>query len=366
MKTILMVGGGSGGHIAPAVAVAEKILKKSDKSKIYFYCDKPNLKIAQKLFKHLPIQIEPIISGKLRRYPHLKWWAHLQPSILIPNLIDFLKVILAFVQTFMKVSRLKPDVIFAKGGYPCLPFGLISHLKKIPLIIHDSDAVAGLTNRILAKNARIIATGMPTKYYNYPKNKMIFAGIPVKANLRPISAYHQAKIKQKLNLSSQKMIFLTGGGLGSNFINDLAIKIAYKFKNRQIVLATGERDYARIKSKKTPNNLKYKAFVTNFEEYILASDLVITRAGATTIASLVASNKSAILIPGQKLAGGHQSKNALAVANQENFTIIDESTFKEEEIFNAIKKSLGSRQKLKNDKKIKSAADILAELILAK
>ena len=108
------------------------------------------------------INVSKISAGKFRRYNHLNFWQHLMiPSIVFPNIRDLFLIIAGFFQSFFKLIFWRPDVIFIKGGYVCLPVGVAAHLLRIPFVIHDSDAHPGLTNRILSKYATKIATGAP-------------------------------------------------------------------------------------------------------------------------------------------------------------------------------------------------------------
>ena len=159
---ILAVGGGSGGHVTPVVAVFKEILKKNKKAELRFWCDKKFLPQAEKTMKSAfgeRVKISSIHSGKLRRYNHLTLLQHFTiPSVVFGNIADFFKNILGVFQAFFKLIFWRPDVIFCKGGFVCVPAGLAAWVLRIPIVIHDSDAHPGLANRILSKFARKIAT----------------------------------------------------------------------------------------------------------------------------------------------------------------------------------------------------------------
>ena len=164
---ILAAGGGSGGHVIPVVAVFKEILTKrvGQETEIRFWCDKKFLPQAKSIIKNEfgeEIAVSSISSGKLRRYNHLTFWQHFTiPSVLWGNLVDFFKNILGVFQSLAKLIFWRPDVIFCKGGFVCVPIGLAAWLLRIPIVTHDSDAHPGLANRILAKFAKAIATGAP-------------------------------------------------------------------------------------------------------------------------------------------------------------------------------------------------------------
>ena len=179
---ILAVGGGSGGHVTPVAAVFKEIKQQNPQAELSFWCDKKFEGAARKIIANVDgdIPVSVIHAGKLRRYHHLKWWQHLiEPSVLLPNLRDACLVLIGFVQSFFKLLLLRPDVIFTKGGYVCLPVGWAARVLGIKIVVHDSDAHPGLTNRLLAKRAALIATGAPLKYYHYPKDKSHYVGIPI-------------------------------------------------------------------------------------------------------------------------------------------------------------------------------------------
>lgn len=319
---ILTVGGGSGGHILPVVAVVEQLHKLVPEAEIRFWCDRKNLKMAQKVFAGQAVTIRSIASGKFRRYHHFSWWQHLRPSIVVPNLIDLFKIAGAFGQSLWQLLWWRPDVIFAKGGFVCLPVGMVAHWLGIKLIIHDSDTVAGLTNRMLSKYAVKITTGMPVEYYNYPAAKTVFVGNPVRQTKSSAT-----DLKKQLQIPPQKPIVLvSGGGLGSDFLNRLTLaNLQHLPADSQVILVAGRDNYRAVMAQKfDQNKLLVRDFVANFIDYLQIADVVVARAGATTIAELAVLAKPTILIPNPKLVEGHQLKNAQMLADKQATIVLDE------------------------------------------
>ena len=161
---ILAVGGGSGGHVTPVVAVLHELKNQNDSVVIRFWCDRTFASHARSIIKHFDasMSVQTIYSGKFRRYNNVSLWRQVtRPSIVLFNIRDFFLVAIGFVQSVVKLLFWRPDVIFTKGGFVCLPVGMAAKLLGIPLVIHDSDAHPGLTNRILATWATTIATGEP-------------------------------------------------------------------------------------------------------------------------------------------------------------------------------------------------------------
>lgn len=331
---ILLAGGGSGGHVVPLLAVAQE-LKGLGEFELRLWCDKKVFKMAQNLFADEEVLLSRVVAGKMRRYHHLTWWQHLQPAILWPNIVDFFRFGVGLVQSFCKLLIWRPKLVFIKGGYVCLPIGLSAKLLRIKIIVHDSDVIPGLTNRLLSKFATRIMTGFPLENYpNYQARSADYVGIPVKASYRPISLKQQRKIKQDLGFDPDKKILVAlGGGLGSLVLNRAVLASSEELSDMQIVLASGDFDYedlqAQITQKKL-NNIFIKPFLYNLDQYVLASDVVLCRAGATTIAELASARKEAIVVPNPKLSGGHQLKNAEFLRSAEAVTVLDESKIVDE------------------------------------
>lgn len=279
------------------------------------------------------IPVEIIASGKLRRYHHLTLWQHITwPSLMWHNLVDSFKVAGGFLQSFWKLLWWRPDVIFTKGGFVCLPVGMAAKVLRIPLVIHDSDAHPGLTNRILSKWATKIATGAPLEYYNYPASRTSYVGIPVNEKFRPLSAAEQAAAKKAWGVDPAKpLLVVTGGGLGAKRLNITtleALGALEKMASVILISGTGHYDELREQVPKNTKTFQMHDFIHNMHELLGAADVVVTRAGATTILELAALQKPTILVPNAALTGGHQVKNAavyseaqVAIALNEDATV---------------------------------------------
>lgn len=278
--------------------------------------------------KNIPVQT--IVAGKLRRYNHVSVIRQLfWPSLVLLNLRDIFLVLVGFLQSLIKLIIWRPDVVFCKGGYVCLPIGLAAHLLHIPLVIHDSDAHPGLTNRILGKWADKIATGSPLEYYSYPVKKTVYTGVPVSSEFHEFSVRERQEAKQRWGLSTKRpLIVITGGGLGAQRVNDATvISLDNLLRLGSVVLISGAGQYDEIRSLVPPNGSRFQlhSFVSKDMVSLLgAADVVISRAGATTIFELAALAKPTILIPNGKLTGGHQLKNAAVYLAKDAARIINE------------------------------------------
>ncbi|NCU39102.1 hypothetical protein EOL96_08815, partial [Candidatus Saccharibacteria bacterium] len=162
---ILCAGGGSGGHVTPVVAVLNQVHAQYDgELNVRFVCDKGFATEARSIMDGapVPVRVSTISAGKFRRYRHFRFVDYITtPSVMIRNIGDIAKITVGFFQSLWIIGWFRPDVIFAKGGFVCLPVGWAARVLRVPLVIHDSDARPGLTNRLLASFASAIATGYP-------------------------------------------------------------------------------------------------------------------------------------------------------------------------------------------------------------
>lgn len=298
------------------VAVFRELQKTGD-HELRFWCDRkfgPNARtIFAKFDATIPVDL--IIAGKLRRYHNMTVRQQLTtPSIIFPNIIDFFKIAIGFCQSFIKLLLWRPDVIFIKGGYVCLPVGYAARLLHIPLVLHDSDAHPGLTNRLLSPFAKAIGTGAPLEYYTYPPEKTQYVGIPVAPDFREYSWHERRQLKQELGFDPRRpLVVVTGGGLGAMRINEAVIAVRDQLlEEASVFLVSGNQQYDELRQSVDERaGWRLQAFVHDgMAKVLAAADVVVTRAGATTLLELSALHKPTIIIPNGNLTAGHQLKNA--------------------------------------------------------
>lgn len=277
------------------------------------------------------LSVETILAGKLRRYNNMSFWQQLAHprTILLPNLRDMMLVVGGFIQSMIKLFVWRPDVVFTKGGFVCLPVGLAARILGIPLVIHDSDAHPGLTNRILARWASAIATGAPLKNYGYNPAISRYVGIPISAEFKSLTDTEKADTKRELGVDpTRPLVVVTGGGLGAKRINDAVAVILNELLERASVIlisGAGQYDELRALTPQADDRFQLHAFVSQGMAAMLSSaDIVVARAGATTILELAAAAIPTVLIPNGYLTGGHQLKNAAAYAKEGAVSVLDE------------------------------------------
>ena len=384
---ILVVGGGSGGHVTPVVAVVREIWKSRPRAKIEFWTDRKYYKNAHKITVEsgLDLKIRKVVAGKLRRYTNFTFITYLQNfDVVLKNIWDFFKTIFGIFQSFFRLMFNRPDVIFLKGGYVCLPVGIAARWLRIPYVIHDSDATPGLTNRVLSKHATKIATGMPLEYYHYPEDKAEWTGIPISDDFKPVTESHQRVLKKELGFDEKKpLVVVTGGSQGAQHIN-MALReiLPQVLKMASVLLVAGHERYPEMLDLKDYETWEEGELQTNFrmiefsaEIYKLfgAADIVVSRAGASTMTELSAMAKAVIMVPNEKLPGYHQVKNAQAYERANAALVVEDNKMHEdpELLLKAIKKLVndeGKREEIaKNLKKFSkdNAAENLANTVIS-
>lgn len=345
---VLVVGGGSGGHITPAMSVIRELLLKYPNTQVEFWTDRKYYKNILNLANEMSvgwgeeekkshknrqyIRVRKIFAGKFRRYHGLKLKDYFDQGartffdVVFGNIVSVIGFGMGYIQSFFRLinKKQRPDVIFLKGGFVGLPVGLVAGFLKIPYVLHESDAVFGLTNRILMKKAVKIATGVPVeseKYGEEVAKKIEWVGIPVAPEFVPVSASVQNDLKRELGFNSRKkLVIITGGSQGSEHLNLVVNEILEKLLEKASVgLVAGRKyyddmlelkEFEKWSKAKLNSDFRMWNFSPKMSEILGAADLVVSRAGATTITELAALEKPVVLVPFEKLPGGHQTKNA--------------------------------------------------------
>ncbi|HLB66122.1 MAG TPA: UDP-N-acetylglucosamine--N-acetylmuramyl-(pentapeptide) pyrophosphoryl-undecaprenol N-acetylglucosamine transferase [Candidatus Saccharimonadales bacterium] len=338
--TIVLTGGGSGGHITPILAVAHELKNQSPDTRIVYIGQKGDKLIEVIDSSEHVDEIHAIRAGKFRRYHNegLRQWLSLKTWWL--NLRDSLFVLVGIWQSWRLLKKLNAKAVFVKGGYVGLPVGLAAGLRRIPYVTHDSDSVPGLTNRTIAKRASYHAVAMPVEVYKYPKSKTVFTGVPIVREYKKVTPRSRQEYRRGLGIPTDaKVITVTGGGLGAEQLNQAVVKISKQLFNQYpnlflVHLAGSKHDksvldlYAKELTNEQRKRLMVKGFINDLYRYSAAADLVITRAGATALAEFALQECACVVVPNPALTGGHQTKNAKILADKQAIKLIDENMLK--------------------------------------
>ena len=268
------------------------------------------------------IPFAAISAGKLRR-------GLMSVRNLWLNARDIGRLMAGIGQAWQILGSFKPDIVFLKGGFVCLPVGLAAHMRRIPYIIHESDIHAGLTNRILARWATRIAVGFPVKHYHdFDPAKLVFTGNAVRAELLRA---HRLEGLAAFHLDSKlPVILVTGGSQGARQVNDVVLAALPELLERyQVIHQVGEGDIARVKfelsRQKLSHNERYRPVAFLLAEMpaaLAAADVLVARAGAQTIAEAAVLGKPTVLIPNYQ-AAAHQQENAKVLARAGAARVLD-------------------------------------------
>ncbi|MFA7209031.1 MAG: undecaprenyldiphospho-muramoylpentapeptide beta-N-acetylglucosaminyltransferase [Parcubacteria group bacterium] len=315
---IVLTGGGSGGHLMPLIAVAGKIKEGVPDAEFVFIG--PGGKLERDIIGKENIPMHDIMVGKFRRYFSFK------------NLADFFKIPIGIVQAMFLLLKIMPDAIFSKGGYASLPVVLVGWIYRIPIMIHESDAVPGMANGVLSKFADRVAVAYPEAEKEFPEAQVVLTGNPLRKNINQGSAQ---KAREKFGLiESKKIIYVTGGSQGAQSINTKILDILPELlKKYQIIHQTGENNFDEVRHRAGEMGVKpgyggYHIMPFIYEgiaDIFAAADLVVSRASANTISEIAANGKPSILIPLQNAANDHQRMNAYALAKFGGCVVLEEN-----------------------------------------
>jgi UDP-N-acetylglucosamine--N-acetylmuramyl-(pentapeptide) pyrophosphoryl-undecaprenol N-acetylglucosamine transferase len=325
------------------------------------------------------MEFAAIAAGKFRRYHSARALAKvLNPQTMGPNIRDAGNTVAGVAGALKILRKFKPDVVFLKGGFVSLPVGIAARILHLPYVVHESDVIPGLANRILARWATKVAVGFPTKsYHDFASGRLVYTGNPVRAEL--VKAHRlEGLAKFKLD-DALPVVFVTGGSGGARQINDAVLAaLPELLAFTQIVHLTGENELERVKFElsrmgKIANYSRYHVYGYFMGEMALAfaaADLVVARAGANTIAELGVLGKPTVLIPNYQMAG-HQIENARVLSRLGAARILDGATLTTAKLVGEIRHILDSREEqTRLSESIRQfgsrdAAKLLAEVILS-
>ncbi len=328
MKTIILTGGGTAGHVTPNLALIPS-LKESGYD--IHYIGSYN-GIERKLIEGSGIPYDGISSGKLRRYFDLK------------NFTDPFRVIKGYGEALKLIKKYKPDVLFSKGGFVAVPVVLAAKHYHIPTIIHESDMTPGLANKLCIPSARKVCCNFPETLKYLPKDKAVLTGSPIRAEL--LKGDRMAGL-QYTNLSAAKPIILViGGSLGSVKVNTAVRHILPRLLEKFQVIhicGKGNLDESLIG---TPGYVQYEYVDSPLKHLFAAADMIISRAGANSICEILALRKPNVLIPLSAAASrGDQILNANSFAKQGFSAVLEEEKLTDDTLYETVVNTYENRRR---------------------
>ncbi len=329
----MLTGGGTGGHITPLLAVAHELKRLNPKAYVIYIGERGG-QFASMTNNHPDIdEVHTVFAGKFRRYHGESWLRRLldiKTNLL--NLRDFFYFVVGALQGLFLMRRLSPDVVLLKGGFVGVPIGVACALWRLPFVTHDSDAIPGLANRLVARWARYHATAMPARFYAYPPENVRQVGVLVSEDHAAVDHRQQLEFKRRIGVPEQyKLLLVTGGSTGAANINiavrSIIEKILDVHADLYVIHQTG-RGKSDIYEGFSHERLRVEELLFPLYEFTAASDLVISRAGANTLAELGVQGRACILVPNPFLTGGHQLKNAEYFEKKGTVIIVKDTTVK--------------------------------------
>jgi len=299
---ILIAAGGTGGHVFPAIAIADEIRKLNPNADLLFVGTKGKIEA----------RVVPQRGYTLANI----WISGFHRSLRMDNLLFPIKVVVSFIQSFFLIKKFQPNIVIGTGGYVCGPVLLIASMFGIPTIVHESNSYPGVTTRLLSTRAtRIFTAFNATTRWLKHKDNVELIGTPTRDVLGTISQEHGIRF---FNLDpSKKTVLIFGGSLGATSINQAVREMIQELTDAgiQFIWQTGKSDTILVDEMKTRENTWVGVFIDKMEYAFAAADVVVCRAGATTLAELTRLGKAAILVPYPHAAADHQTFNARSLVD---------------------------------------------------
>lgn len=342
-KRILIAAGGTGGHINPALAVAGYIRDNCEGAQIVFVGTK----------KKMEATLVPQAGFELRNITISGFRRSFTPAAVFHNIRTVIYLLRSTGQAKKIIKDFKPDLVVGFGGYVSGPVLRVAAKLGVPTAIHEQNAFPGVTNKALAKVVdRVMLTAGDAEKYLEPKNSPVVTGLPIRGDLLKTS---REESRKALGLDERPLVLSMGGSLGARPVNEAVygmIKEKYKAADCYFMHATGKGGTGFAEKLKADGvNLDNNRHIT-VTEYIdipkclPAADLVICRAGASSLSEIQALGKPSILIPSPYVAENHQYHNAMALVNRGAAVIIEEKNLTPESLIKAVEEMLSDREKL--------------------
>ena len=351
----IISGGGTGGHIYPAIAIANELKTRFPAAEILFVGAKDKMEMQK-----VPQAGYPIKG---------LWIAGLQRKLTFQNLLFPIKLVSSLLKSFAIIYKFKPNVVIGTGGFASGPLLQAANTFGIPTVIQEQNSYPGITNKLLSKKANKICVAYENLERFFPKHKMILTGNPVRQDLIDIENKRGEAIRHFNLDASKKTLLILGGSLGARRVNQLIEKELHFLldQNIQIIWQCGKL-YLNEYKKYNAENVQVLAFIERMDLVYAAADFVISRAGASSVSELCIVGKPVVFIPSPNVAEDHQTKNAQAIVDKNGALLLKEKELDEkfEMVFSNLitdenlKKQLS--ESIKKLAKVNATKDIVNEI----
>lgn len=309
----IISGGGTGGHIYPAIAIANELKARFHDAEFLF------VGANDKMEMHKVPQAGYPIEGL--------WIAGIQRKLTFQNMMFPFKLLSSLWKSKQIIKKFKPDVVIGTGGFASGPLLQMANSQKIPTLIQEQNSYPGITNKLLSKKARVICVAYENLERFFPKEKIVLTGNPVRSDLLDVATKRDEAIDYYQLDKNKKTLLILGGSLGARRINQL---IEHEFQyilnqNIQIIWQCGKLYSDTYKKYSNKQNLQVLDFIDRMDLVYAVADFIISRAGASSVSELCLVGKPTIFIPSPNVAEDHQTKNAQAIAAKNGAILLKES-----------------------------------------
>ncbi|WP_338647382.1 undecaprenyldiphospho-muramoylpentapeptide beta-N-acetylglucosaminyltransferase [Flavobacterium sp. KS-LB2] len=348
----ILSGGGTGGHIYPAIAIANELKARFPDSEFLFVGAKDKMEM----------QKVPQAGYNIKGL----WISGLQRRLTFDNALFPIKLLSSLLKSKSIINQFKPDVVIGTGGFASGPLLQVAAIAGIPTVIQEQNSFPGITNKLLSKKANKICVAYENLERFFPKEKMVLTGNPVRQDLIDIESKREEAI-QYFNLdSNKKTVLVLGGSLGARRVNQLMEKelASMLSQNVQVIWQCGKL-YLEEYKKYNSANVQVVAFIERMDLVYAAADIVISRAGASSVSELCIVGKPVIFIPSPNVAEDHQTKNAQAIVDKKGALMLKEAELDSQFglVFEVLLKDQGKQNQLSENIKALAMPEATKQIV---
>ncbi len=348
----ILSGGGTGGHIYPAIAIANELQARFPNAEFLFVGAQDKMEM----------QKVPQAGYKIKGL----WISGLQRRLTFDNALFPIKLLSSLLKSRTIIKQFQPNVVIGTGGFASGPLLQVAAISGIPTVIQEQNSFPGITNKLLGKKANKICVAYENLERFFPKEKMILTGNPVRQDLIDIKSKREEAI-QYFNLDpNKKTLLVLGGSLGARRVNQLIEKELGNMlsQNVQVIWQCGKL-YLEEYKKYNSANVQVVAFIDRMDLVYAAADIVISRAGASSVSELCIVGKPVIFIPSPNVAEDHQTKNAEAIVDKKGALMLKESELDEQFglVFEVLLKDQGKQNQLSENIKALAMPEATKQIV---